>query len=104
MPESARPVIEMIIGAGVALIALLGFRLREKKVINEELGVLHARVTRQDHSLHNFKEEVAKTYPSRSTMHEEMGALEKNIKTELKAHAAELKNIIRDEIDKVVSK
>ena len=104
MPESTQSVVEIAIGAVVAVIAMLGFRLREKKTIDDKLGVVHTRTTNLERGLHGFREEVAKTYPSRATMKDEISSLEKNIKIELRAHAAELINVIRDEIEKVVKK
>lgn len=100
-PETAHPVIETIIAAAVGLLALLGFRLREKKIIDDELNILHKRINTHESSLHDFREEVAKTYPSRVTLREEISALEKNIKSELRASAADLRLTVREEIDRL---
>ena len=100
MPESTQSVIEIAIGAVVAVVAMLGFRLREKKTIDDKFGVIHTRTTSLERGLHGFREEVAKTYPSRATMKDEIGSLEKNIKLELRAHTAELKNVLEKEIAK----
>jgi len=91
VPEKDLSMWAGVITAIGTLGVFLGLRARERKIVNDDIDLLHNRVTLLDNKHNDLRVELAKDYP---TLHR----IEKLMDDGFKRHTAEIINVINDVI------